>query len=790
MFKNNLKTAWRNLKFNRTFSLLNIVGLAVGIACASLIFLWVEYYVNFNDSMSSLDRLYNVKNTQVYGKDTYTFSSTAFKTKDALLAQVPGVAAATRFGSTNATVSLDGRHLSQPGAYVDSAFLGMFDFVMLAGDPRTALTHDTQLVISERLAQLYFGRGDALNQTLKIDGRVYQVSGIFSDRSGNVSFKNIDWLLPYHVFYAPHQGKPEDSWGNNWTNTWVLLSPDADVAAANAQVQNLIKRDWPETNNTLSLYPLKRMALYGVFENGMENPSLGQIRYVRMFSIIAIVILFIACINFMNLSTARSERRSREIGVRKVLGSGRNELVTKFLFESVIVAYLSVLLAVSLVAAVLPAFSSLIDIKLKMALFQPTHLAFLVGIGLFSGIVAGSYPSLYLSSFNPIATLKGNLSKEGAGATGVRKVLVVVQFSVSVIIMIAIVLIYQQIQHTQARDLGYSKDNVLYVGATQAVIDNPQPLRQKLMTTGAVRSVSLSSASPMAMHSNGGGFRWKGKDESENVLVTIVATDAHFNETFGVQLKEGQGFSHITAHDSANVIINESFARLMGAEGRVGAQISQGDGPQLTVIGITRDFVYNDLNSAKQAPLLFYNLPQYADKVYMRLDPAADLTPALHKLEAAFRQADPEAPFDYHFLDEDFENKFAQIRFVGSLAAIFGSLAIFISCLGLFGLSAFMVEKRIKEIGVRKVLGASVNGLTLLLSKDFLKLVGVSCAVAFPVAYWVMRNWLQDYPYRIEIGWGVFVLAGAVALAIAFLTVSFQTIRAALANPVASLRSE
>ncbi|GAA4446581.1 ABC transporter permease [Ravibacter arvi] len=791
MLTNYFKLTWRNLKSNRIFSILNIVGLAVGIACACLIFLWIEYYVDFNHSISNLDNLYNVKNNQTYGKDIYTFSSTPFKAKAALENGVTGIRQVARYNGSNAALAVGDNIQAQNGAYVDSTFMSMFGFAMVTGNAGTALNDKSRIAISEKLVKVYFPDGDPLDKTILVNNNPYTVSAVFRQRSGNVSFNNLDWLLPYEVFYGPHRDKPEDSWGNNWTDTWVLTDPGVNLEKVNAEVRKLVERETAGTvDNILFLYPLKRMTLYGGFTNGEEAPAIGQIRYIRMFAFIAGIILLVACINFMNLSTARSEKRSREIGIRKVLGSQRKELVSKFLFESVFISYVAVFLALVLVLATLPFFNKLIGVELTSGLSKTSHWLFLLLIGLFSGILAGSYPSLYLSSFNPVSVLKGHFAKDRAGVLNIRRSLVVVQFAVSVTIIVAVILVYQQISFTRKRELGYSKDNILYVATTEAIKKNPESLKQALLNTGAVSSASFSNASPMAMYSNGGGFRWKGKNEGEEILVTLVAADHDFQKTFGIKLKEGRLFSNRPEPDSNNVVINETFSRIMGAGGQLGATITQGDGGPLTIIGIVDDFVFNNINRAKPEPLLFFNLPQYAETVYMKLKPTGDLQRDIRKIEAAFKEIDSTTPFDYHFVDADFEAKFWQVKFLGSLAVVFGSLAILISCLGLFGLSAFMAEKRTREVGVRKVLGASVNSLTFLLTKDFLKLVLVACLVAFPLAYWLMDGWLRDYEYRVDISWTVFLIAGAGAMLIAFLTVSLQTIKAAMANPVNSLRAE
>ena len=791
MIKNNfIKAVWRNINRSKTFSLLNILGLAIGIACAALIFIWVEFYVNFNKPIKNLENLYDVKNTQAYGKDKYTFSSTAFIAKDLLETNLPNVVAVSRYNDLGATLSVDQKFLSQNGAYVDQAFMSMFDFTTIAGDAKKALGQDAQIAISEKLAKAYFDGQNAMGRTIMVNNKPCIVSAVYQNRASNVKFRNVDFLLPMNVFYGPHKGKEEDRWGNNWTDTWVLLHPNTNVDNLNKQLKAIIKKNYPETNNEIFLYPLKRMTLYGSFSNGMEDASSGMIKYIRMFSLIAIVILLIACINFMNLSTARSERRAKEIGVRKVLGSSRKALIGRLMMESIVIAYIAVVLAVLLVALVLPLFNSLIDVPLKMDLFSPTHLFFLIFIGFLAGMVAGSYPALYLSSFNPISTLKRQTYKIGGGIVNIRRILVVVQFAISIVIIFAVVVIYQQIQHSKNRDLGFDKNNVLSIGITDALQKDFPSLRQRILNTQVAEEVTESSASPLEMYSNGGGFTWKGKGENNNILITIVGADNHFNKTFGIQLKEGHDFAETAQQDSANVIINETLAKLMGKEGHVGAQIRQGDGPPITVIGITKDFVYNDMNQVRPEPLIVYHAPEWANNIYVRLKPTGDLQASLSKLEAVCKDADPTKPFEYQFLDDGFNKKFQQVKFVSTLATLFGGLAIFISCLGLFGLSAFTAEQRTKEIGVRKVLGASVTSVIALLSKEFIKLVVIACVVAFPVAYWLMHSWLQDYQYRISIRWYVFVVSGVSALVVAFLTIYFQTYRAATANPVKSLRTE
>jgi predicted permease len=790
MLKNYFKTAWRNLLKGRSFSFINIAGLGVGIACASLIFLWVEYNVDYNSSIPDLNNIYVIQNNQTYGKDIYTFAATPVLAKDVLMQEFPGVVNVSRFDDANVTVSLDDKHLAQSGAYVDSAFLKMFGLSLIEGNDKDALNDISQIAVSQKLAKSYFGNDDATGKTLLVDNHPYKVSAVYKDIPQNVQFYGKDFLLPFQVFYDKSKGQGIDVWGNNWTNTWIKLNPNTNVTAFNEKLRKLIHQKNPQVSNqSLWLYPLKRLNLYGGFTNGKEDESKGKIQYIKMFSIVALIILIIACINFMNLSTARSEKRAKEIGMRKVLGSTRRALVGRLLSESLIVAYVAVLFAVLIVAAVLPSFSNLIGIRLNLHLLYPSHILFLIIIGAVCGLVAGSYPALYLSSFNPVRALKNQITKNAGNAGIVRKGLVVTQFAISVIIIIAVVVVYHQIQFTKNRDLGFNKDKIMYVPATPNLTKSYASLKQDILNTNEISSASLGAFSPMSMYNNGGGWNWEGKSADGDVLVTNVSTDADYLKTFGIELATGRGFSPDPNVDSANVIINESFAKLMGKAGHVGGQIWR-DAMRLTIIGITKNFVYNNMNEAHPAPLMFFNSPSNTNYIFMALKPTNDLHGSISKLQSIFQKADASQPFDYHFVDKDFESKFRYQQFIGSLATIFGCLAIFISCLGLFGLASFVAEQRRKEIGVRKVLGASVQGITTLLSQDFLLLVGISCLIAFPAAWWIMHDWLQSYEFRTTLSWWIFAAAGMGALLITLLTVSVQAIKAAVANPVKSLRSE
>jgi len=788
MFKRFLVTTWRNFKRSKAFSVLNILGLAIGIACAGIILLWVEYYTTFNHTVKDRDRIFRMENAQVYGKDTYTFPVTPFAIRDELQNKYPGVETVVRYSDNGVNVTLGDRNFAEQGAYTDPEFLQMFSYEMLAGSAAAALNSPDGIAISAKVATAYFGSTEALGKTLLIDQQPYQIKGVFKDPADNMEFASVNILLPYSVYYNAH--KDWDAWDTNTTGAWVKIKSGVTEGQVNQQLSGLAKSHNPDSKNTFFMYPMDRIALHGNLSGTKEAPG-GRITMVKMFSLIALIILLIACINFMNLSTARSEKRSREIGLRKVLGSSRRQLVLRLLLEAVVMSFLALLLALLLIAVALPLFNGLIGLHLHPDLFNPWHMAFLLGLGLVSGLIAGLYPAFYLSSFNPIAALKGHSLKAG-GAGWVRKVLVVLQFSVSAIIMVSIFVIYQQIRHMHDRDLGYNKNNVLYVSASQKLMASFPSLKAAVLQTGKVADLSLGSNTPLAMYNNGSGLRWEGSSSEDKVLITYVRTDDDYLKTLGIQLSSGRAFNQDPRADSNAVIINESLAKLMGKSGHVGGQIYYSDDSSqyLRIVGITRDFLYNNVAASKPAPLVFFNAPEQASMIFIRLKDGKDLSGTLATLKSVFAGFDGSQAFDYHFMDQAFENQFKQQRFTGALAVIFGGLAIIISCLGLFGLSAFMAEQRTREIGIRKVLGASVGSVVKMLTRDFILMVLLSCVIAFPVAYYLMNHYLMDFDYRISVQWYVFLVTAILMLMIAFITVSSQAFKAGRLNPVRAIKSE
>jgi len=538
---------------------------------------------------------------------------------------------------------------------------------------------------------------------------------------------------------------------------------------------------------------MSQWRLHDQFDNGKQTGG-GRIQFVRLFSVIAWIILLIACINFMNLATARSEKRAREVGVRKVLGAGKRNLIFQFIGEALIMSLLATICAVALILLTLPAFNTLVEKNLVIGLENPIHITILVIITLICGLVAGSYPSLYLSSFNPVFVLKGLKIKTGSAAF-IRKGLVVLQFTVSIILIVSTIIIYQQIQHVKSRDLGFNKNNLLSVNVVGDIAKNYLAIKQELVQTGAVESVALSDHATIYGGNNTSGLTWDGKTTSAEILISTRYVTPGFMNTSGMQVLEGRDFESTDSifTKRINVIITKSFERLMGKGNAVGKLIwYEGDtsGTAANIIGVINDYVYGNMYTKSDPVMFVCTAPQNTTLMYVRLKQGQNVERALAQIQTIMKKENPSYPFTYQFVDDQFNQMFLSEMLISKLSRVFAVLAIVISCLGLFGLAAYTAERRTKEIGIRKVLGASVSGIAALLSKDFLQLVAISCLVAFPIAWWMMHKWLQDYDYRITISWWVFLMAAVMALLIALITISFQSVKTALMNPVKSLRSE
>ncbi|MDN3655943.1 ABC transporter permease [Ferruginibacter paludis] len=796
MFRNYFKTAWRNLWKNRTFSLLNISGLAVGISCAALIFLWVEDEYTYNDYFTNRDHLYQVMDNQVYDGKTYTFASLPGPFAKAAKEEIPGIKNIVRTNWGNrALFNYQEKGVYANGMYTDSAFLKMFNYEFIQGNAANAFSQLYSLVVTESMAKKIFNSTDVIGRQLKMENQQdYTITAVVKDMPLNTRFARQEWLAPFEIFEK--QNNWLTSWGNNGIQNFIELEPTANEAAVNSKMYGFIKAKDKDASAMPFLLAVKDWRLRSNFVDGKQSG--GKIKIVKLFTIIAWIILIIACINFMNLSTAKSGPRAKEVGVRKVMGSAKSMLVWQFICEAILMAFIGVVIAVGIVALLLPAFNLLVEKQLSLGLLQPAHFISLVVIGLLCGFIAGSYPAFYLSSFQPLAVLKG-LKLQGNGAGFIRKGLVITQFVISVALIICTIIIYEQVMHTKNRELGMNKDNLVMLN--QQIISTSgkgdigshfENIKNDLVQTGVVEQAALSSSGAFSVGSNSSSFNWKGKEATKDVLISMNWVTPGYINTMGMQLLAGRDFHQDGFADSNTVIINETLAKMITPKQSavVGTQIER-DSTNFEVVGVIKDYVYNNVYGGV-APLIIFNDKKAANtsNLLIRFKPRQDYKTALAKVESVIKTYNPTYPFEYEFASDSFKELFINENLIGKLAGLFAVLAIFISCLGLFGLSAYTAERRVKEIGIRKVLGASVQSLGSLLSKEFVRLVGISCLLAFPLAWYFMHKWLLDYEYRITISWWMFVLPAVMAMLITIITVSFQAAKAALMNPVKSLRSE
>jgi putative ABC transport system permease protein len=779
-----LKSSLRSLWKNKTYSFLNIFGLAIGIACAGIIYLWVEDELSYDSVFANNDRLCQIQTNQTYNGLTRTFYSTPGLLAPSISKELPGIETATRVAWNKPLFSLADKAIYEQGFYGDSSFLTMFSLTFEQGNPKVALRELKSVLVSEKMAKQFFGSSlNAIGKNLKVDNKEdYRVTGVFKDMPSNSTLQ-FDWISPFEIFSKDRPWLKR--WSANSPRTYALLSPEANFDSVNKRLSGFIHFKDAHVTTVPILLAMKDWRLRSNFVDGKQSG--GRIQFVRLFAIIAWIILIIACINFMNLATARSEKRAREVGVLKVLGARKGALVVRFIGEAMLMSVLSVATGVLLIRLLLPFFNMLVEKQLGLGLAQPLHLTALVVVAIFCGLVAGSYPSLYLSSFNPVFVFKG-LSARSGGAAMIRKSLVVFQFAISITLIICTALIYQQVQHIKSRELGYNKNNLMDMELTGSMQTDFARIKQDLLSTGVVQNAALCNDESLYTSDNTSGYSWDGKDPHAEYIVSYRAISPEYLSTMGMHLVEGRDFYPNVNADSSSVVITETMAKMMAKGSALGKILREGD-RAYNVVGIVQDYVYGDMYG-KPDPVAFFAQPDQTSFLYVRFKENLATDEVLAKVGAVIKKDNPSYPFDYKFVDEEFDSLFKSEALVGSLSGIFASLAIVISCLGLFGLSAYTAERRTKEIGIRRVLGASATGIAGLLSRDFLKLVVISTLIAFPLAWWSMDRWLATYAYRISINGWVFALAGLAAVLIALLTISFQSIRAAVANPVRSLRTE
>ena len=790
MFRNYLKIAIRSLLKQKLYSGINIFGLALGMACALLIGLWVKDELSYDRFLPNAESIHFVRvNYNFHGGEIQTAFATPDPLQEAIEKDVPQVAAVTKLNWGWETLVRAGEKVAkEKGHYATADFFGVFDLPALYGDPKIALANPNQIVISRKVAEKYFPNGLALGKTLQLDNDKYYTVGAVIENLPTTSTLRLDWLVNWKAQEQPWQ----KTWGNNSYLTYVRLKPGATVAQTEAVMKGIYPRYAKFDNNEVPiLQAITDLHLYGDFKNGKVVG--GRIDYVRIFSIVALFILIIACINFMNLATARSAMRAKEVGIRKVVGALRSSLVGQFLSESILTSVLAVGLALFLVWSVVPTFNAVFDKQLTLDLSSPTLWLIIAVLVLITGLLSGSYPALFLSSLQPIKILKGRLQVgSGRSATSpafFRRTLVVFQFSLSIFLIVGMLAVGRQMAYLHTKHLGLDRENVVYMTLEGNLTnyEKTELMRQALLQTPSIAGATVTAHLPLNIQSTTTDLHWPGQDPKQLVSIAAMSVGNDFIKTTGIRLIAGRDFRTNSYADTSAYIINEAAAKLMGMDKPVGKQITFwfGKGP---VIGLMKDFHLNSLHQPIGPLVLTYMPPNVQ---YLMVKPRNGQTPqAIADLERLTKQFNPNYPFTYHFLDEAYEKLYNAEQQVNTLVNYFGMLAILISCLGLFALAAFTAEQRTKEIGVRKVLGASVASIVTLLSKDFLRLVLIALVLASPLAWWAVDTWLGTFAYREELTGWMFAGAGLLAVGIALLTVSYQSIKAALMNPVTSLRSE
>ncbi|MEP7107191.1 MAG: ABC transporter permease [Ferruginibacter sp.] len=790
MLKNYFKSAWRNIIRSKGYSLLNILGLATGMAVALLIGLWVYYQYSYDKFLPNYQQLYRVQRNFDSNGDTLTFPTTSLKLAEVLrsqVAEIEYVAESDWMGPHGLMVG--NKKFYMNGGQTGTDFLKMFKFPLLQGNVNSVFNDPYSIVITESTSKALFGDENPISKTVRFDNNNdLKVTGLLKDLPANSSFR-FNFLVPFSYLEqtSPRvKANRTGSFGNNSFQQFVKLKPGISLAQVTPKIRNIEhteKDNRNAMNSFVILQPLQNWHLYGNYVNGKETA--GFLEYVRMFTIIGALVLLIACINFINLTTARSEKRAREVGVRKAIGSQRRDLVIQFLAESFLLTLIAFLFSILFVQLALPAFNTLTGNKVGIPFSSGIFWMIMMGCVIITALVAGSRPAFYLSSFNPVNVLKGTM-QVGKGATLPRKILVVLQFSCSVALIISTIIVYQQIQYAKDRPTGYQLNRLMMTDMNEDLTRNFRVLKNELMQKGIIESITTASSPATEIYWHTDIDHWPGKNPGETVEMGAISISDDYFKTLGMSIREGRDFTG--SADTTSVIFNETAIKRLRIKAPINQLITYNE-QQLRIVGVVKDALMLS-PFAPADPTMFFCSPNPKGNLMYRLSPVIKTQDAIAKLTTIFNKYNPAYPYDYEFADANYAAKFNLEVLIGKLAGIFAGLAIFISCLGLFGLAAYIAEQRTKEIGIRKVLGASVSQVWLLLSKDFIVLVIISCVIASPVAFYFLQDWLRKYDYRINIGPGVFIVAAIMALIITLFTISFQAIKAAIANPVKSLRTE
>jgi putative ABC transport system permease protein len=784
MLKNYLTVAWRNITRNKAHSLINMLGLALGMAGAILLLLNIQYGLSVDQFHEKKATLYEAYNKGIVSGQLICWNATAPPLAEALKKDFPEIRNVARARYANMLLRYADKKTQELGSIVDAPFLTMFSFPLLQGNTATALGDANSIVLTQKLAATLFGAGNPMGKTITTpDGDNFTVTGVLKDLPDNTQFK-FGFLLSFEFFHV--KGRTAGTWNNGNSNTFVELTPGTRIDAFNKKIAGLAAKNSTDlAGQKIFLYPLTKVYLENHFVNG--EPDGGQIDNLRMLGILAGIILLIACINFMNLSTARSEKRAKEVGVRKVIGAARGSLLLQFIGESVMMSTLAGIAAFIIVEASIPAFSSLIHAQLFIPWTSPAFWAMALGFILLTGLLAGSYPAFYLSSFKPVRVLKGVL-KNSNTLIKPRQVLVVLQFVCSIFLINFTVIFQKQIRHGLNRDIGFVKDNLVFQTLNRDLRNNYPALRDELVNTETATAVCMSNTTVTDVTAEESGLKWSGMDPKANPAFVLMEEGGDFIRTNGLTLTAGRDIDLATyAADTLACVVNEASVKVLGFKQPIGSIIMDDD-ERWKIVGVVKDFLIGEPDQASKPVLIRGG--KNVGILSIRLSPSQSPLQTTQQAEAIVKKYNPNFLTEFRFADEAYAAKFKQSRNTGSLINIFAFLAIFVSCMGLLGLSTYMAENRTKEIGIRKVLGASVASITALLARSFVQLILVSIVIATPLSWLFMNNFLQRFTYRTSLSAWVLLAAGAAALAIALFTIAFQTIRAALSNPVRSLRTE
>ena len=785
MLRNYFKVAVRNMLRHRGYSIINITGLAIGMACCVLIVLWVQDELSFDRFHENAGDIYRVIQDINFADHSTTWAITQGPLGPALRDDFPEIENMVRLARRGMRLTYQEISFDERLVLADGSIFDVFTFPLLRGDPKTALSDPLSLVLTEDMALKYFGEEDPIGKTLKVDNRFdFKVTGVLKEvpRNSHIRF---DFLIPF--VFGRVLNYTVDRWGNSQFTTYVQLQEGIPAEAVIRKISRYLdNKPTIEKDAALNLQPLTRIHLHSRYEFDFAS---GDITYVTVFSLVAFFVLLIACINFMNLTTARSANRAREVGMRKVAGAHRSNLVRQFFGESMVLVAISFLLALILVRLGLPAFNNLAAKELTFGLSSGAWLGgALLGMAFLTGLIAGSYPALFLSGFQPVRVLRGSVAA-GARSSLFRKSLVVFQFSLTILLLICTLVVYYQLDYMRNKKLGYDKEHLVYLGMRGKMRGQFDSVKEQLLKHPDILGVTASANVPTYGYSFSNSlWRWEGQDPDAEILMRAGFVDVDFFETLGIPLVAGRGFSREFSTDEGGaVVVNEEAARIMGMEDPVGRSLHLGD-TTYTIVGLAKDYHFRSLRQ-KIDPLILIYSPRSSRTLFVRLR-GEDIPRSLAHIEKVWGTFAPGFDYSYRFMDEALDLLYRAERRTGTIFRVFTLLAILISCLGLFGLASYLAERRTKEIGIRKVLGATVSQIVLILSRDFTKWVVVANVAAWPVAYYVMYRWLQGFAYRIPLPWWVFLLSGLLAILIALVTVSYQSIRAAVADPGQALKYE